>query len=96
MATSEAVYSAIRSQRPEWIVEDGPNSFGNFRMSLQVPPHAGGEVGLSYGEFKNQKGQRRTIQGKQAIYMGGDPKGYLLRETVFDHYMGEGPVDFLL
>ena len=96
MATSEAVYSAIRSQRPEWIVEDGPDSFGNFRMSLQVPPHAGGEVGLSYGEFKNTKGQRHTILGRQAIYMGGDPKGYLLREVVFDHYMGEGPVDFLL
>lgn len=97
MATSEAVYSAIRSQRPEWIVEDGLNSFGNFRMSLKVPPHVVGEVGLSYGLLKDpDTGYIYTIRGHQAIYMGGDPKGYLLREVVLDHYMGEGPVDFLL
>lgn len=97
MATSEAVYSAIRSQRPEWIVEDGLNSFGIFRMSLKVPSHVVGEVGLSYGYFKSpDTGDRYTIRGHKAIYMGGDPKGYLLREVVFDHYMGEGPVDFLL
>jgi len=95
MATPEAIYAAVRSQHPEWIVHDKLDSSGNRMMVINAYSKGNGQIGMGYGEYKSIRGGRYKIAGQQAIYMGGDARGYLLREVVVDHYMGEGPIDFL-
>ena len=96
LATPEAIYAAVKSQHPEWIVEDKLDGSGNRIMIINAYSMGKGRIGMGYGEYKDSRGVRYKIAGKQAIYMGGSAPGYLLREAVVNHYMGEGPVDFLL
>lgn len=94
MATPNAIYAAIRSQHPEWIVHDKPDSSGYTMMVINAYSKGNGQIGMGYGEYKSRS-VRYKIAGQQAIYMGGNELGYLLREAVVEHYMGEGPIDFL-
>lgn len=93
-ATHEAVYTAVRSLRPEWILKDEIDSWGQWEMGLEAIPGLRGAIGSTYGEKYHDHGAHE-IAGKPAFYMGGSKGGYLLREVVMEHYWGQGPIDFL-
>lgn len=103
MVTYEGLRNAIRGQHPAWIVKDdwwGPEK-KRWDMRIVHPVYGPGVVGSQFGETKDPTYGFYTVDpsphggAHRAYYLGRYMESYAMRPIVIEHYMGEGPVDFL-
>lgn len=102
-ATVNAVYNAIEAQYPEWILPESSKNKDTGEYKLMhiriadepdwIPSYLHGAAGIVGGGKWGTKESRYDIGEMSGMYL--TDSGYVLRQVIMEHYMKQGPLDFL-